>query len=193
MKRERDGLRQVLRIGIQWQTQVTLRDATHLVSQAYCSALPVAYTPHAARLWAPFAQLILEAAYEATLCAAIVNARRHGNHRVFLTLLGGGAFGNDPAWIIAAIARAVHLYQQADLDRRPRQLWLADTRAPAPAASHPSMGHRDRTRACNRLPAACARVSCGVRPPAATGWHGTPAGARPAAQRHPPLPRPRST
>jgi hypothetical protein len=113
---ERDALRQLLRIGIQWQTQVTLRDATHLVSQAYCSALPVAYTPHAVRLWAPFAQLILEAAYEATLCAALVNARRHGNNRVFLTLLGGGAFGNDIAWIIAAIQRAVHLYQEADLD-----------------------------------------------------------------------------
>ena len=33
-----------------------------------------------------------------------------------LTLLGGGAFGNDTGWIIAAIHRAVHLYQQADLD-----------------------------------------------------------------------------
>ena len=115
-ERERDDLRQLLRIGLQWPTQVTLRDATHLVSQAYCSALPVAYTPHASHLWAPFAQLVLEAAYEATLCAAIVNAQRHGNNRVFLTLLGGGAFGNDPAWIMAALQRAVHIYQQADLD-----------------------------------------------------------------------------
>ena len=115
-ERERDGLRQLLRIGIQWQTQVTLQDATHLVSQAYCSALPVAYTPQGSSLWAPFAQLVIEAAYEATLCAAIVNARRHGNNRVFLTLLGGGAFGNDTGWIIAALHRAVHLYQQADLD-----------------------------------------------------------------------------
>lgn len=39
-----DKLRQMLRIGIQWNTQVTLNDATHLVSQAYCSALPVAYS-----------------------------------------------------------------------------------------------------------------------------------------------------
>jgi hypothetical protein len=113
---ERDGLRQLLRIGIQWQTQVTIEDAQHLVSQAYCSALPVAYTPHAMQLWAPFAQLVLEAAYEATLCAAIVNARAHGNHRVFLTLLGGGAFGNAMEWILAGLRRALHLYRHAAFD-----------------------------------------------------------------------------
>ena len=39
-------LRQLLRIGIQWNTQVTLNDAKHTVSQAYCSALPVAYSHH---------------------------------------------------------------------------------------------------------------------------------------------------
>ena len=115
-ERERDDLRQLLRIGLQWQTQVTLGGATHLVSQAYCSALPVAYTPHAVHLWAPFAQLVLDAAYEATLCAAIVNARTHGTQTVFLTLLGGGVFGNDTAWILGALHRAVHLYQQAALD-----------------------------------------------------------------------------
>jgi hypothetical protein len=115
-ERERDDLRQLLRIGLQWQTQVTLGGATHLVSQAYCSALPVAYTPQAAYLWAPFAQLVLEAAYEGTLCAAIVNARTYGTHKVFLTLLGGGVFGNDTAWILAGLRRALHLYQQAALD-----------------------------------------------------------------------------
>jgi hypothetical protein len=113
---ERDRLRRLLRIGIQWQTQVTLGGATHLVSQAYCSALPVAYTPHAAHLWAPFAQLVLDAAYEATMCAAIVNAHTYGTHQVFLTLLGGGVFGNDPAWILGAIHRAVRLYAHAALD-----------------------------------------------------------------------------
>jgi hypothetical protein len=115
-ERERDDLRQRLRIGLQWQTQVTLGGATHLVSQAYCSALPVAYTPQAPQLWAPFAQLVLDAAYEATLCAAVVNARTHGNNTVFLTLLGGGVFGNDTARILGAIQRALHFYRQAALD-----------------------------------------------------------------------------
>jgi hypothetical protein len=59
---------------------------------------------------------VLEAAYEATVCAAIVNARTHGTHTVFLTLLGGGVFGNDTTWILAGLRRALHLYQQAALD-----------------------------------------------------------------------------
>ena len=113
---ELDGLRQLLRIGIQWNTQVTLNDAKHTVSQAYCSALPVAYSPHASHLWAPFARLVLEAAYEATICTAVLNAISHGNNRVFLTLLGGGAFGNEIDWIIGGIQRALNLFKHVDLD-----------------------------------------------------------------------------
>jgi hypothetical protein len=113
---ELDGLRQLLRIGIQWNTQVTLHDWRHSVSQAYCSALPVAYSRHAAHLWAAFARLVLEAAYEATICTAILNALSNGNNRLFLTLLGGGAFGNDINWILGAIQRALNLYEHVDLD-----------------------------------------------------------------------------
>jgi hypothetical protein len=113
---ELHALRQLLRIGIQWNTQVTLNDCNHLVSQAYCSALPVAYSRHPLSLWADFARLILEAAYEATICVAILNSIRNGNNRLFLTLLGGGAFGNETDWIIGAIQRALNLYKHADLD-----------------------------------------------------------------------------
>jgi hypothetical protein len=42
-----------------------------------------------------FAVLVLEGACEATLWAAAVNAHRAGSNVVFLTLLGGGAFGNE--------------------------------------------------------------------------------------------------
>lgn len=115
-EREIDKIRQRLRIGIQWNTQVTLNSCRHLVSQAYCSALPVAYSRHSPELWVDFARLILEAAYEATLCAAILNAERNGSNRVFLTLLGGGAFGNETDWIIGAIHRALNLYKDTDLD-----------------------------------------------------------------------------
>ncbi|MCZ2114993.1 MAG: hypothetical protein LC131_14355 [Anaerolineae bacterium] len=111
-----DSLRNKLRIGIQWNTQVTLQGCKHLVSQAYCSALPVAYSHHSPDLWANFARLVLEAAYEATLCAAILNAERNNNNAVFLTALGGGAFGNDMDWIVKAIHRALNLYKDADLD-----------------------------------------------------------------------------
>jgi len=113
---EVDGLRQMLRIGIQRDTQVTLDDCKHLVSQAYCSALPVSYCQHPSNLWAEFAPLVLEAAYEATMCAAILNSKRNRNNRLYLTLLGGGAFGNEPDWIIAAIRRALNLYSVVDLE-----------------------------------------------------------------------------
>jgi len=113
---ELDRLRQLLRIGTQWNTQVTLSGSRHLVSQAYCSALPVAYSHLSKILWADFAILVLEASYEATLCAAIINARRSGNNKVFLTLLGGGAFGNENAWIFRAIERALEQYREYSLD-----------------------------------------------------------------------------
>jgi len=113
---ELDELRKLLRIGIQWDTQVTLNDSQHTVSQAYCSALPVAYSRHSSTLWAEFARLVLEASYEATICTTILNSVRNGNNRLFLTLLGGGAFGNETAWIIGGIQRALNLYKHVDLD-----------------------------------------------------------------------------
>jgi hypothetical protein len=113
---ERDELRKLLRIGLQWNTQVTLNDSRHMVSQAYCSALPVAYSHHPSSLWAEFAKLVLEASYEATICAAILNSTRTGNNKLFLTLLGGGAFGNETDWIMGAIQRALDLYRHAALD-----------------------------------------------------------------------------
>jgi hypothetical protein len=111
-----DELRKLLRIGIQWNTQVTLKDCKHLVSQAYCSALPVAYSRHPSHLWEPFARLVLESSYEATICAGVLNSLRAGNRTLFLTLLGGGAFGNATEWITGAIERALQLHAHVDLD-----------------------------------------------------------------------------
>lgn len=111
-----DAIRQALRIGLHWDVEVTLEGASHTVSQAYCSAMPVAYTAHALDAWALFAKLVLEAAYEATLCAAILNAGRNGGNRLFLTLLGGGVFGNNPDWIVDAIRRSLELYSNSGLD-----------------------------------------------------------------------------
>ena len=113
---DRDTLRALLRIGIQWSTQVTLDDCRHVVSQTYCSALPVAYSRHPTSLWTDFASLVLEASYEATFCAAIANVERTGNNRLFLTLLGGGAFGNETDWIVRKIKRSVELYRDYGLD-----------------------------------------------------------------------------
>ena len=113
---ERDELRQALQIGIHWDTQVTINDCNHLVSQAYCSALPVGYSRLPAVMWKEFAQLVLEASYEATLCAGLLNSARTGNNSVFLTLVGGGVFGNDTGWILSAIRRATGLFANSGLD-----------------------------------------------------------------------------
>jgi len=114
---ETDQLRKQLQIGIQWDTQVTLsEDPNQLVSQAYCSALPVSYSCSDKALSEPFARLILEASYEAVFCAAILNTEQTGNKAVFLTKIGGGVFGNDSQWIFDAIQRAVHIYKLYNLD-----------------------------------------------------------------------------
>nr|WP_137828277.1 hypothetical protein [Methylobacterium sp. L1A1] len=113
----RDALRELLRIGVHWNVEVTDGQTPGpLVTQAFCSALPVAYSDVPAAAWEPFARLILEAAYEATLLTSILNAARGGSRRVLLTRLGGGAFGNANTWIDAALLRACQLVAGADLD-----------------------------------------------------------------------------
>jgi hypothetical protein len=113
---DREQLIDTVRIGIQHDTEVTLPGAGHLVSQAYCSAVPVAYTSERVADWEPLARLVLDAAYEATMWTAVDNAHRTGNNTVFLTLLGGGAFGNPTSWITDAMVRSFDLFGAADLD-----------------------------------------------------------------------------
>ena len=59
---------------------------------------------------------MLDAAYEATLAAAVLNAQATGNNTVYLTLLGGGVFGNSTSWILDAVRRAVDLFADRVLD-----------------------------------------------------------------------------
>jgi len=114
----RDALMGQLRIGVQAGTEVTANRAGHLVTQAFCSALPVAYCDASDREWEPFARLVLEASYEACLLAAAANLAAQGSPVVYLTLLGGGAFGNRMEWIFDALARAIDLPAARGLDLR---------------------------------------------------------------------------
>lgn len=118
--KQTDALAGKLRIGIHRDVEVTdVPSAPRpVVSQAFCSALPVAYGRVPQQHWAAFAQLVLDAAYEATILEAVINARRGASNIVLLTLLGGGAFGNAPEWIHTAIKRAVEKVQGFDLDIR---------------------------------------------------------------------------
>jgi len=114
-----DDLRGKLCIAVQSDVEVTdTADGNGpRVSQAFCSALPVAYKRSVpAHHWRPFAMLVLEAAYEATMWAAVLNAKRGASNVVLLTLLGGGAFGNEESWIVSAMRRALDLVSSFDLD-----------------------------------------------------------------------------
>ncbi|CAB9503610.1 expressed unknown protein [Seminavis robusta] len=113
-----------LRVGVHWNTEVD--QGTHnnsdnnqqRVAQVYCSALPIAYDITASDAdWSHFAQLVLDGSYEATLAVAAVLAKeRNKRVKVYLTMLGGGAFGNRVEWIRQAIQRALRLYQDSMLD-----------------------------------------------------------------------------
>ena len=92
-----------------------------VVSHVLGSACAVAYNPGTrADEWEPFARLVLEASYEACVLAALDNRDRHdgmaGSKKLFLTLLGGDAFGNPQAWILDAIRRALIKFQHEDVD-----------------------------------------------------------------------------
>ena len=115
---EREALKGKLKIGIQWNTEVTKSDSRHQVTQVYCSALPVRYSNIESIYWESFARLILEATYEATLYSALQNFIDYGSNLVYLTLVGGGAFGNDQAWILESLESALNLFKKTPLDIR---------------------------------------------------------------------------
>lgn len=122
-----------LRIGVHWNTEVSFLSEVrsgrkslssssdgqkHTVCQVYASALPVAYSKSTkSEDWAPFASLVLDAAYDSTLAAAHLLALERGTRvSVFLTALGGGAFGNRQQWIVSAIQKALEAHASAPLD-----------------------------------------------------------------------------
>jgi hypothetical protein len=116
----RDALRGRLAIGLHRNVEVTdvQESARRYVSQAFCSALPVAYGSGLSAAWEAFARLVLEAAYEATLLAAAEQASAGRSKIVLLTRVGGGAFGNADEWIDDAIVRALAIVEHAGLDIR---------------------------------------------------------------------------
>ncbi|WP_417884773.1 hypothetical protein [Zunongwangia sp.] len=113
---ERESLKEKLKIGIQWNTEVTISNTKHKVSQIYCSALPVAYSQIESFYWEYFARVILEATYEASLYAGVINMNNNNSNKVFLTLVGGGAFGNEEYWILESLQKAIRKFKNIPLD-----------------------------------------------------------------------------
>ena len=106
--------------------EATYEDNPTCVTQVFCSALAIAYSKFKGDdLWAPLAQIILNATYEATILAAIRNFDQwHDKYKrlnikkqkVYLTLVGGGVFGNRDEWIARAISAAANKYKDYNLD-----------------------------------------------------------------------------
>jgi len=110
-----DALRSTLAIGLHRDVEVT-DGSGQRVSQAYCSALPVAYSSHGRANWEPFARLVLQASYEAVMLAAVEQASNGGSNTVLLTRIGGGVFENGDAWIDSAIERAMEIVKDSGLE-----------------------------------------------------------------------------
>lgn len=115
-EKEKEKLKAKLKVGIQSDTEVTLSKNGHKVTQVYCSALPVSYSQIEPILFETFARVILEATYESTLYAALRNMDKTNCNKVYLTLVGGGAFGNKLEWILDSIAIAITKFETTPLD-----------------------------------------------------------------------------
>ncbi len=115
---EYEDLKGKLRIGVQSDTEVTISSDRYMVTQCYCSALPVGYSEIPTNNWEKFARLILEATYEATFYAALKNFEGTQNNRLFLTLVGGGVFGNKLEWILDAVKKSILIFSKTPLDVR---------------------------------------------------------------------------
>ena len=113
---EYQTLKEALKIGVQWDAEVTIANDQQRVSQVFCSALPIGYSHVSPDHWESFAKLILDATYEATFYASLLNFFKTGNNQLFLTLVGGGAFRNNMFWIIDAIRKAATKFKDAPLD-----------------------------------------------------------------------------
>ena len=115
---EVDEIRKKLMVGVQADTEVTLGDSPHRVTQVFCSALPVAYSNIKSSNWDHFPRLILDSTYELTFYVAFQNFLKTGCPKLYLTLVGGGVFGNKFEWILSAIGRSLRLFAHSGLDVR---------------------------------------------------------------------------
>lgn len=113
---ERNQIKGKLMVGVQSNAEVTLGDCNHQVTQVFCSALPVAYSNISAERWNLFPKLILDATYELAFYIALQNLVKNNNRKLFLTLVGGGVFGNKLTWILSAIARCLKLFSRSGLE-----------------------------------------------------------------------------
>ena len=104
-------------------------DQKQFVTQIFTAALnmndsPTSIEQETSNLIVEVAQLLLNAAYRGTLLAAFKSKMMmeskglfpDGRNKLFLTLIGGGVFGNMPNWILKAFKFNEHLMRDTKLD-----------------------------------------------------------------------------
>jgi hypothetical protein len=101
-------------VGVVFSSRYVPIESDIYVTQVYCSALSCAYTSLPISLWQPFAEIVLQAQYEATIWAAVLNCLRGGTNILHLTFVGGGVYGNETAWIARSIAKALSISSKYD-------------------------------------------------------------------------------
>lgn len=111
-----EEIRKKLMVGVQSDTEVTIGNSPHRVTQVFCSALPIAYSNIEPDSWNHFPRLILDSTYELTFYVALQNFIKTGCPKLYLTLVGGGVFGNKLDWILAAIGRSLKLFANSGLE-----------------------------------------------------------------------------
>ena len=114
---DREDLKGLLKVGIHTNVQTNDKKSPleHNINLVLCSAMPISYMGLSQDESSLFCQLILEATYEATIISSIIN-RKNINEKLYLTKVGGGAFGNSHNWISHAIILSIQKYQNYDLD-----------------------------------------------------------------------------
>jgi len=179
-----------LRVGVHWDTEV--KGGSHRVCQVFSSALPVAYAKSVrSNDWAPFACAVLDATYVATLTVAtLLAAQRQERVKVFLTAVGGGAFGNRSMWIVNAMEKALASFKEAPLDVKlvhfgsvPRGTYksLEEGRKPKAATAKVSkVAAGPAAAGSSPLPASACAEDAGDVAPAADGSPPGEAGGTPA-------------
>eukprot|EP01006_Ploeotia_vitrea_P037368 TRINITY_DN66123_c9_g1_i1.p1 TRINITY_DN66123_c9_g1~~TRINITY_DN66123_c9_g1_i1.p1 ORF type:complete len:401 (-),score=32.18 TRINITY_DN66123_c9_g1_i1:987-2189(-) len=118
----------MVKVGIQRNTQVTyglksggiIEVNPHTgqrVHQVFTAAMA---NPRLSGTEAKLAKWVLLAAYEGTIRAAWRNSKLHpnymGSRKVFLTLVGGGVFGNPKEWIMETLEELMPLMKRTKLE-----------------------------------------------------------------------------
>jgi len=117
-----------LKVGIHLNTPL-LSDYNKKVCQVYCSALPISYwmgySDENLKKIKLFAIKLLKYAYKCTMQVAVNKITiEKPRSTVYLTAVGGGAFGNDITWIQQALIEALYDFEEYPLDVK--MIWFTD-------------------------------------------------------------------